>query len=144
RWSLLQLTSIPLAPPVGNGDPATGVSPPCAEMLYMDTVPAKGRATARKLPSRVTLIPAGIPAVLSGNGDPAPWVRAPFAAMLYTVFDAPFAAIKNLSSGVTANEIPPPPAMPPVANGEPGTGVRTPVVGSTEKALTSLLKLLPA
>jgi hypothetical protein len=58
--------------------------------------------------------------------------------------DPAFAAIKKLSSGVVAKEIPAKSAEPPVANGEPGTVVRTPVAGSTEKALTLLLPELAA
>jgi hypothetical protein len=58
------------------------------------------------------------------------------------VIDAPFAAIKNLSSGVAVNDIPTPSATPPVANGEPGRAVRTPVAGLMEKTLTLLLPLL--
>src|SRR6266540_2214345 len=60
------------------------------------------------------------------------------------VLDAPFAAIRNLSSGVAVNDIPTPSATPPVANGEAGTGVRAPVTGLIEKALTLLLLLLAA
>src|SRR6266568_2125007 len=60
------------------------------------------------------------------------------------VIDAPFAAIRNLSSGVAVSDIPTPSATPPVANGEPGTGVRAPVTGLIEKALTVLLPLLAA
>jgi hypothetical protein len=58
--------------------------------------------------------------------------------------DPALATIKKLSSGVVASDIPNPSAEPPVANGEPGTVVRTPVAGSTEKALTLLLPELAA
>jgi len=56
-----------------------------------------------------------------------------------------FPAIKNRPSGVTAKEIPPEEG-PELSkgNGEPGTGVRFPLLGSMEKALTSLLPLLEA
>ena len=87
RLLLLQLQSIPSAklpggPPAGNGDPGTGISLPVAEMPNMDTVLVVGPATARNLPSGVTLIPSGKPPGPPGNGDPGTGVRTPFAAML--------------------------------------------------------------
>jgi hypothetical protein len=45
---------------------------------------------------------------------------------------------------VVVNDIPLKPATPPVAKGEPGTDVRTPVTGSIENALTLSLPPLPA
>ncbi len=100
--------------------------------------------TARNFPSEVTLALANPPLAPLANGDPATWLSAPFAATLNTVIviDAPFAAIRNLLSGVAVSDVPIPSATPPVANGDPGTGVRTPVTGSIEKALTLLLPAL--
>src|SRR5712692_2938834 len=83
-WLLLQSQSTPVAlpvPPAGKGEPATAVSAPVAEMLNMDTVSVAGRATARNLPSGVTLMPSGDPPAPPGNGEPATWARAPLAAM---------------------------------------------------------------
>jgi len=59
------------------------------------------------------------------------------------VWDVLFAAIRNFLSGVTVSDIAEP-AIPPVANGEPGKAVSTPVNGSIEKALTVLLAVLAA
>src|SRR5262249_18056014 len=94
----------------------------------------------------VTLASASGPLAPLGNGDPATWLRAPLAAMLYTVMviDPPFAAIRNLSSGVAVNDVPLPSATPPLAKGEAGTGVRAPVTAVIPKALTLLLPLLAA
>jgi hypothetical protein len=61
-----------------------------------------------------------------------------------TVIDAPFAAIRNLSSGVAVSDIPMPAPTPPVANGEPEIVVRAPVAGLIEKALTVLLPVFAA
>src|SRR4030095_2286937 len=85
RLLLLQLQSMPVAvpvPPARNGAPGTGVSPPADDMLYMETELLATRATARNLPSGVTLIPAGDPPGPASKGDPATAVRAPFAAIL--------------------------------------------------------------
>src|SRR5215469_16033452 len=116
-------------------------------MLNMDTAFRTGRATARNLPSGVTLmvaLVASAPEPPKGNGDPATWLRAPFAAMLYTVMVvSPFAATRNSSFGVVAKEIPALRLLP-MANGEPGTGVSAPVAGLIEKALTLLLRSLAA
>ena len=134
---LAQLQSTPVAPESGVGDPGTGVRTPVAEILNMNI--AGTDVTARNLPSGVTLALAkAAPAPLE-KGEPATWLSAPFAATLNTliVIDAPFAAIRNLSSGVAVKDIPAAaPATPPVAKGEPGTEVRTPVTGLIEKALT--------
>jgi hypothetical protein len=66
--------------------------------------------------------------------------------MLKTVmlFDPAFPAIRNLPSGVAANEIPPllPPDKPPVGKGP--IRDKRPVLGSMENTLTSLLPLLEA
>jgi len=114
-------------------------------MPNIDILPG-AQDTARNFPSGVTLALASGPPAPLGNGDPATWLSAPFAETLYTVIviDAPLAAIRNLSSGVAANDIPTPSATPPVGNGDPGTDVRTPVAGLIEKALTLLLPLLAA
>ena len=60
------------------------------------------------------------------------------------VIDAPFAATRNLSSGVAVSDTPTPAPTPPVANGEPGTTVRTPVDGLIKKSLTVLVPALAA
>ena len=87
--------------------------------------------TARNFPSGVTLALAKGPAAPLGKGDPGTGLRLPFAAMLKTVTvnDAPFAAMRNLSSGVAVSDTPTPAPTPPVANGEPEIVVRTPVGG---------------
>jgi hypothetical protein len=102
--------------------------------------------TATNFPSEVTFALANGPPAPLAKGDPATGLRAPFAATVNTVMfsDDPFATIRNLSSGVVVNDIPLKPATPPVAKGEPGTDVRTPVSGSTENALTVSLPPLPA
>jgi hypothetical protein len=114
-------------------------------MLNIDIFPGAD-VTARNFPSDVTLAPAKGPEAPLGKGDPATGLRLPFAAMLKTVIviDAPFAATRNLSSGVAVSDIPTPSPTPPVANGEPPIAVRTPVVGLIEKALTVLLPALAA
>ena len=90
-------------------------------------------------------MPAGCPP--AKKGEPRMAVSAPSAPMLKEVILSAngFPAIKNRPSGVTAKEIPPEEG-PELSkgNGEPGTGVRFPLLGSMEKALTSLLPLLEA
>jgi len=114
-------------------------------MLNTDIFPG-AQDIARNFPSEVTFALANAPPAPLGKGDPATWLSDPFAAMLktVTVLDDPLAAIRNWSSGVAVNDIPTPPATPPVANGEPATAVSTPVVGLMEKTLTLLLPLLAA
>jgi hypothetical protein len=114
-------------------------------MLNIDMFPGAD-VTARNFPSDVTLALANDPRAPLGNGDPATWLRLPLEAILKTVIvlEKPFAAISNLSSGVAASDTPTPSPTPPVANGEPGTAVRTPVAGLIEKALTVLLPTLAA
>jgi len=101
--------------------------------------------TARNFPSEVALALISGPLALLANGDPGTGLKVPFVATLNTVivFDVPFAAIRNFLSGVTVSDIPEL-AKPPVANGEPGKVVRTPVTGLIEKALTLLLVVLAA
>jgi hypothetical protein len=114
-------------------------------MLNIDIFPG-AEVKAKNFPSAVTLALANGPTAPLGKGDPAIGPRLPSPAMLKTVIviESPFAATRNLSSGVAASDIPTPPATPPVANGEPGTAVRTPVAGLIEKALTVLLPALAA
>jgi hypothetical protein len=114
-------------------------------MLNIDIFPGAD-VTARNFPSEVTLALANGPAAPLANGDPGTGLRLPFAAMLKTVIviDDPFAAIRNLSSGVAVSDSPTGAPTPPVANGEPDTAVRTPVTGLIKKALTVLLPALAA
>src|SRR5262249_22108192 len=100
-----------------------------------------GDATIRNFPLGVIFMPSGERP--RANGDPGIAVRAPFAAMLYTLalLEVEFAAIRYLPSGVAARDIPFIPD-PPVAKGDPGTDVSTPVAGFIENALTLLLVLL--
>jgi hypothetical protein len=114
-------------------------------MRYIDIAPGAD-VTARKFPSDVTLALASGPAAPLGNGDPATWLRLPSAAIRKTVIvsDNPFVATKKLLSGVADSDIPIPSATPPVSNGEPGTGVGTPLEGLIEKALMVLLPALAA
>src|SRR5262245_63127406 len=74
-------------------------------MLNIDIFPGADDK-ARNFPSDVTLALANDPKAPLGNGDPEIWVRLPFAAMLKTVIvcDNPFAAIRNLSSGVAVSD----------------------------------------
>jgi hypothetical protein len=114
-------------------------------MLNIDMLPGAD-VNARKFPSEVTRALANCPVTPLGNGEPATWLRLPLAAILKTVIvnDEPLAAIRKLSSGVAASDIPTPSPTPPVAKGEPGTAVRTPVAGLIKKALTVLLPALEA
>src|SRR5215471_9858727 len=123
-----QLKSMPAAPVSVVGDPGTGVNTPVAEILKTAMLPGDD-VTARNLASEVTLALTNGPTAPLAKGEPATGVRAPLAAILKTliVMEDPFATIRNLSSGVVVNDIPFPSSTPPVANGEPGTEVRTPV-----------------
>src|ERR1039458_168965 len=90
-------------------------------------------------------MPSGGPP--AGKGEPPTAVRLPSPAIVKTVtsFDPAFPAIRNLPSGVAANEIPlvlQSPPEPPF--GKRPTRDKAPVVGLMEKALTSLLPLLEA
>src|SRR5436190_2443312 len=136
---LAQLQSRPATPAAEVGEPATGVSTPVAEILNIKMLPGD-EDTATNFPSEVTLALTSRPVAPLANGDPATGLSAPLAATLNTVrfIDDPFATIRNLSSGVVVKDIPFKPATPPVANGEPGTDVRTPETGSIENALTLL------
>src|SRR5262245_23157718 len=98
---------MPAAPLSANGGPGTGVSPPVVEMLNIEIFPGADEI-ATNFPSEVTLALANGPAAPVAKGDPGTWLRAPFAATLKTVrvIDAPLAAIRNLSSGVAANDTP--------------------------------------
>src|SRR5262249_30687619 len=102
---LAQLQSMPAEPVSANGDPGTGASAPAAEMVNILMFPGAD-VTARNFPSEVTFALASDPAAPLGNGDPATWLSPPFAAILKTVIviDTPFAAIRNLSSGVAVSD----------------------------------------
>ena len=98
-----------------------------------------------------TFIPIGGPP--AKKGEPGTGVSEPSAPMLKDVMvsDHGLPAIKNRPSGVAAMAIPITNVkalqrLPELASGkgEPGTGVRVPLLGSMEKALTSLLPVLDA
>ena len=109
------------------------VSDPSAAMLNISTtLLLYGSATARNLPSGLTLAASGVLAV--GNCDVS--VSTPFATLNTETVLAPLlAAIRNLPSGVGASAIAP--AAAPVLNGDPATEVRAPLVASMVKTLTS-------
>jgi len=115
-------------------------------MPNIPTLP--NRPAARNLPFGDTFIPMGFPP--AKKGEPGTAVSEPFAPMLKDVIlsDAGLPAIKNCPFGVTANEIPKSKSLLGLElsreNGEPGTGVRVPLLGSMEKALISLVPLLEA
>src|SRR5262249_61591655 len=110
-----------------TGNPGNGTNAPAAEMLNIDIFPGAD-VIARNFRSNVALALTNGPAAPLGKGDPATGLRLPFVAMLKTVIviDAPFAAIRNLSSRVAVSDIPTLPPTPPVANGEPEIVVSTP------------------
>ena len=149
RRLLLQFMSTPAAapkPPSPNGEPWTRVSDPSGAMPNIATLP--NRPAARNLPFGDTFIPMGLPP--AKKGEPGTAVSEPSAPMLKDVIlpDGALPAIKNCPSGVTAKEIPKSKPLLGLelsnGNGDPGTGVRFPLLGSMEKALTSLVTLLEA
>src|SRR6266576_785867 len=111
-------------------------------MRNMDTESENGRATPKNLPLGDTLIPSG--ASPTKKGEPAIGVSAPFDPTLKAEMspDPAFPAYTDLPLGVTAIEMPKKLPDPPVANGEPGTGVKAPVVVLIEKPLTLSLPVL--
>jgi hypothetical protein len=138
---LAQLISTPATVPLPaatNGDPGTGVSAPFGAIVNIPTASIETKATDRNLPSGETLMPSGSDP--AGNGEPGIDKSVPFAPMLKTAMlrEPELLANKNRLSEVTPNEIPEP-AIPPVANGDPGTRLRAPVAGLIEKTLMLLL-----
>src|SRR5271169_5350230 len=110
------------------------VSDPSAAMLNISTtLLLNGSATARNLPSGLTLAASGVLAV--GNCEVS--VSTPFVATLNTetVLAPLLAAIRNLPSGVGASALAP--GAAPVLNGDPATEARAPLVESMVKTLTS-------
>jgi hypothetical protein len=103
----------------------------------LKTATGPERPAAKNVSLGLIFIPSVVPR--AGKGEPATSVSPPLAAMLKTVmlFESEFPAIRNVPSGVIANDIPEE-AICPVGKGGP-IEVRMPVFGSMEKTLTSLL-----
>src|SRR5215470_11121575 len=138
----LSKTTFELSPKPGvNGESGRGVNEPLVAMSKTSTVVAAPDVPANncrpeQLISALVRAPTNAPA----NGEPATGASVPSVAILNiaTALMLCRAAARNFPSG----EILMPWATASIANGEPGTRVRLPEDGFTEKPLTSSLPAL--
>ena len=111
-----------LVPPLGNGEPATGVKLPSAAISKASIRSDPALATNARLLAQVASTAAAAPLVR--NGDPKTGVRPPLAAIVYT----PTASIdlrptrRNFPLAVTFT----PSGNAPLSSGEPAASVSAP------------------